>query len=250
MRFFIILLTSLLLSLGFNALASAADPAQTALIDAGRRLIPANMVMIGVRQYYKVYGHWPQNWQAVRSAGIIQVELAVPGEGLVNPDDPSLDFMNDVYYAGGENDGRALVVSKTDPENPVERLYLDPPKTYSLRFAPGETPPFGDNEYEMSSFLGDTNRLLQFAVAGALDDCFTNYAAHHGRGPASIEEFMSSGWSPLTMSSINPMTGNAFKLDGSSNDLAINSLSDTEGMVPHCRPVLADGTMCYGLGIY
>lgn len=176
------------------------------------------LVQEGVYAYFYSIGEWPESWSAVIDSGICQVPLTSPQGYSIDPDDGSLDFMWDVSYI--PTDG-----------------YYSPPKTVAIMDIDGpytSTDPFESiRSLETIVETKDPERAMRYQglidnpdwrkLAGIRRLCnkmILRYNMLKHDWP-SWEEFHSSMWSPINSASINPLTKQGFRFDGSPNDLQV-----------------------------
>ncbi len=187
-----------------------------------RVVVSSLAVEFGLHAYYKVYGTWPQSWQAVVDAGLWQTEIPSRDGSRVDPDDPTIDFFDDVYYSASQSfgsDGKARIMVGGNPgSQPIRTILLDPPKTFDSYFTEVDGH-VGSNL--SSSYTSDLEMKRLFAILGEVSSLCGIYYTVHQQWPQSLDSFLSSGLSPVNKDSINPVTGQRFRFDGSSGDCIV-----------------------------
>lgn len=188
----------------------------------------------GLYSYYSLYGKWPDKWADVVDTGLFQTSLINAESQPVDPDDPSLDFFGDLFYTPpqpGENQARISVMRNI--RGIVTKYYvLDPPATIQQTYTwmLGNSP--AQAQSEMSSYyssrLMNASWLKQVALATMLMKGLDLYRIVHGHCPYTWDEYLASGLAPITAASINPVTGQHFKGDGSPNDYIYDYLTPEE----------------------
>lgn len=248
-RLFICFSLVLLAGIANPAAATAEDPDWTDLWVKGLR--PYNMVADGLHQYYALYGRWPAAWADVREAGIIQVELYDAAGNRIDPDDRRVDSWGDVIYAGSDGSGQAIIRGRLLPSNEVSSKSLKPANPYQRRFR-FDRSKLPEGAFDLSTLLADERWMKLCAMTGMLSRCINQFASCYERAPANLAEFMGSPFAPFDWHSVNPVTGQALRLDGSAGDIWVGPFEtdparlqdDGNLILPSTAPVLADGTIC------
>ena len=190
--------------------------------------IADTQVAQGARCFYKAYGRFPQSWAEVEEQGISSSNLLGYRMQPIDPDDSQLEFSGDVHYEF--NAGQAIVHTM-DLHGEVNDLSLQVPGTYTSRFedfiASGK---LSEEQVErFHDYAANEAQLLQFAILGNISRSIRIYQDVHGSPPDSLTQFFASGISPVNENTINPLTGQPFRYDGSAGDVRIE-FTDT-GMV-------------------
>jgi hypothetical protein len=199
------------------------------------------IVQHGIQAYYKIHHSWPSTWQDVVDEGLWQTSIPTIDGQALNPDDSSIDFFDDTYYAGerttGQNGTAAVLMGGQPAGSPqVQTILVQPPKTYDQIFA--ELDPVLPANFNQK-YGNDPAMLKLFGILGEVWGMHAIYSTVHGAWPSDLEEFLDSGLSPVTRDSINPVTGQTFKFDGSAGDVSI-----TYGPTgPRIRHIERDGSM-------
>lgn len=237
---------------------SRAQAAETDWADMWvKGLRPYNMVTFGLEQYYKLNGRWPSSWQAVREAGIIQVDLYDAAGNSINPDDGVVGAWGDVAYAGPDGSGKAVIRGRLTPANQISSKAIGVPGSYLQAYSQDRNKLPAD-AFDLESLLDDRAFLTLCAMTGMLEKCISEFTSCHGRNPRDLAEFMSSPFAPFTSASSSPVTGHLLKLDGSAGDISVGSF-ETEAqrqsnagllVLPALAPVFADGRVCPYQGMY
>ncbi len=182
-------------------------------------VISTKFVQMGLQAYYKVYGQYPESWAAVRQAGIVQTAIPAIGGQWIDPDDSSLDYDDDIYYdASPMATGNLprLLWSPPVGNQHVETIRLEPPTTYDTFL--GMAPDMG---FGPSPYVGDRESQRLFGALMCLEHMIIVYKKVHGDWPASQDAFFSSGLATIDKTSINPVTGQPFRFDGSAGDVRL-----------------------------
>jgi hypothetical protein len=200
--------------------------------------IALRLVQEGVYAYQYAYGTWPASWSEVTEAGICQVSLMSPQGYQINPDDGNLDFMWDVVYIPADG-------------------YYGPPKTSTIMDVDGpynSLDPFELNDSleqmvakmkpEQAAQYQGLVENRDWRTLAAIRRYSNNMIIEHYylKGWPKWDEFFGSLWCPIDSSSVNPLTGEGFKLNGSPNDFAVTvankegmpslQITDQNGMIP------------------
>lgn len=193
-------------------------------IDEGAEIVvPPVIVQVGVVAYYKVNGFWPDSWSDVVAEGFWQTPIPSKDNSHVNPDDRSIDFYDDVYYAARLLDSSSesvTVIMGAQPNGspPLRNLKVEPPKTYFEFF--GEMDGYLETDLQ-ATYGSDTKMKKLFGLLGEMQTMMAIFFTTKGRYPSSLNEFFESGLSPVNYDSINPVTGLAFRFDGSAGDVMV-----------------------------
>lgn len=195
-------------------------------------------VKLGVFYFHKVYERWPTSWQEVRDSGIFQAEI--PGFDLLplNPDNPDLTDFGQVYYEAPSSPGSNPVVHTVDymggfhirhePANGYMTSYADSFRDYDVNLIEQT-----HSDFRYSDYLRDTNKLKLFAILGIITQNISLYQSVKGGLPADMQDFMSSGFSPVDANSINPVTDRPFRFDGSVGDASYEVLEEGQFRLRH-----------------
>jgi hypothetical protein len=176
----------------------------------------------GVQVYYRTFGRWPSSWSEVMASGIWQKPLVGPQGQAINPDDGKIDVAGDTLLDTSDGYPRLVLQQNGMFQNSV--AYKNRGKTTAdlLSELDAYYP-----DANLSSWVTDTNRMKQFGVLGSMRRMISHYKYVFGDHPKTIDEFIASGFSPVDRSSINPVTGQPFKFDGSANDIYWKYLAPT-----------------------
>jgi hypothetical protein len=216
-------------------------PAQCAptAVEVGLSAVPYNTVNFALMSYWMMYGRFPDHWSDVVSAGLVQRPLSIPGSGAVDPDDGSLDFAGDVAYFGAQPDGSCrfdALISIGDGMPPgVHSLKINPlEKTYAQLYSTS------DNQ-SLQQMLQQDDWLRLMGIASVLGQQLMTYAWARPGEKFTLDEFLHSGYAPVDENSINPVTQQPLKFDGSAMNLRLitpngaATVMDAEGN-PACMP--------------
>lgn len=199
-----------------------AEPSYPGKGDKTTVYYPVSYVSAAVECYYKAYGRWPANWQEVVDTGMIQVDLVTPTGQVIDPGDGELNFRFDVVYMGVDTKASAsrppaLVLTQVAaaPKGPNTH-HVPVPPTYRERLM--ATASYIDRPWQ--PYVEEDGLRLMMA-ASMLQTALLAFNMANGRWPTSVDEFFASGMSPLDQQSVNPVTGELFRYDGSPNDLLV-----------------------------
>src|SRR5690606_2646904 len=183
------------------------------------------LVSNGARCYYRANGRFPDNWDEVVASGIGSKYLVGYQLEKINPDDPTLNFPGDVYY---ENNRGTAFVHCMSLDGSQERIRLQIPSTYeaTLLLMQDNLELTVDQKSRVSEIISDEYQLQQFAILGSFSRSVELFRTIHDRYPADLQEFLNCGFSPVTDTTINPVTGVPFKFDGSAGDVFLEFRSD------------------------
>ena len=185
----------------------------------------------GARLYWRVYGHFPENWVTVEASGISEAELVGFQLEPINPDDPSLNFEGDVYY---ENNNGTAFVHVMNNRGEQKRTRVQMARTYTQVLGDfGEFVELTDEQQaRIDEIINSEEQLLQFAMLGNFNRSVELFRSANNRFPNDLQEFMDSGFSPISSSTINPVTNSPFKFDGSPGDVRV-AFSDDSASIRH-----------------
>lgn len=237
----LVLCLSILLSSITTSVGSEGYPGSIKGHDASI-VVSAVIVQMGVQAFHKAHNHWPATWEQVIQDGLWQTGIPTQSGEAIDPDDPSVDFLDDVYYAADQVSGSSGNVSILMGGQPtgspqVKTVEIEAPKDYDLLFQ--EMDSYLDSQLE-SRYSDDLQMKRLFAILGEVSSMSGIFFTTHGRWPENLDEFLESGLSPINRSSINPVTGVTFRFDGSGGDVTIEFLElgprlrhfDRDGSVP------------------
>jgi len=179
-------------------------------------LLASYLVFGGIYQYYQVYERWPVHWLEVAQSGLVQAPLQSDAGEPINPDDGRLDFFGDITYeyVPGVSGPQVSIMLDRSLATPHVTA-LSPPLSYRELFA--AVPPALQPSLPSAD---DKARLLQLGLTALCHEGISRYASAHANiFPGSWEQFLDSGFAPLTDTSINWLTGEVFYGDGRANDL-------------------------------
>jgi hypothetical protein len=229
MRLLRAILISVLCALGIQSTAAAEDPASSFLRlsripeyrveregSITRWPSPAQAgARAGITAFHKVYERWPISWAEVVESGIWQTPLRSYDGAIVNPDDLRNDFAGDVYYDVSGDHPKLVFAETHTPDGPESMVHeFSVGGTYSGQFAK-----MGGEFSTVANYLQDEKRMVQFGILSAARSMLIYHKSVFGDYPKSMEEFRTSGLSPVDSRSVNPVTGRTFKFDGSANDV-------------------------------
>jgi hypothetical protein len=191
-----------------------------------KRNIAQAQADIAIKQFYRVYERWPNNWQEVKDSLIFQSDLIGRQMQVIDPDDGNVDFKWDVVYEGGSSPRIHTLLG----DGKVKTYVLQRPDTYRewLPNVQKQHPTFDANYY-----LSDKKRLAMVSIMVQLQAySFTEYFDHHKEWPKSVSAVLAEGYSPIKAGSTNPLTGKPFKFDGSANDILVRNSGQLLTLVP------------------
>jgi len=188
-------------------------------------------VKMGVMQYYRVNGEVPENWQSVEDSHIWQRPILGFSGEVIDPDDQQLDFLGDIYFDSSSITENEVILHELEANQGtvVSRHKAGGNITYLEQFEIFDNNPAGSYPagFTMSGTYGnDQAKLHQFATLGCLKQCIELYNSINGEYPATIDALIDWGVTPVDRSSINPVTGQAYRFDGSEGDVEYARLDD------------------------
>lgn len=194
-------------------------------------------VKTGVYYFFKVYQRLPESWQEVSESGIWQTPIRGFQMELINPDDPHLDFLGDLFLDAGSSDGTSMLLHELEYRggNQVIKEPVGGDFTYERQFRIYEGSPavvLADGS-SMLDYLDDEDQLKQFAIIGCLGVNLSSYMAIHGDFPETLDQLFEAGLSNVNRNSLNPVTGERFKFDGSIGDIEYEYLGQGKMMLRH-----------------
>jgi hypothetical protein len=193
-------------------------------------------LMSGARHFYRVFGRWPQSWREICECGLFQARLMLPGGSEIDPDDPAPPAApGEVRYRPAADGGSTPTIlvcfasSAGQPAAPaavsaveVRSTPLEPGRTYAAIFqakiAIQNAQVAAAMNKQAAYLAGDQKRLLQLALGDMILDGLMLYRMVHGDYPRTWQEFIGSGLSPVGAGSLNPLTGQLLRCDGSIGD--------------------------------
>jgi hypothetical protein len=165
--------------------------------------------------------------------GLIDVTLVNLDNQPIDPDSNRLNYYGDVHYSTqqGNNDPQMVRMALTDGQaNKITSI----PKPVTLAEQEAQArqvldehgkPEFAE---KLVNSLGTEQARRQFATEMLLRQGIKLYNVMYGRYPDSLAELLASGIGPFTPQSINPLTGHAYKGDGSALDFAYYATPEQE----------------------
>lgn len=192
-------------------------------------------VKAGLCTYYQLKGRWPDKWEDVVKEGIFLSDLVTVEGHIIDPDDSKMDYFGDVYYTplgDGEVDARFTYVYDMDGMQ-IKQFVLEPPTTFADQYTwMAENGQLTRNNEKakkyISALVQDPQRMKQIALATMLYKGIRLYNVIHGQPPATWNEYINSGLAPIKGDSINPVTGELFRGDGSAGDFLYKCYSPGE----------------------
>jgi hypothetical protein len=180
--------------------------------------VASQMVQSGLQGYYRVFGVWPDSWQAVINAGLFQTQLVGYQLEAIDPDDPELTFYGDLYYdSTTKNDEKVRLFELMELSGPsIESILVAPSPPYSILLDTIWRDSGG--VLERDKYLGDVRWLKFLSIRAGLNSSIGIFRMTHRRYPADLDELFDSGVSLVDRASINPLTGEEFQFDGSEFD--------------------------------
>jgi hypothetical protein len=198
--------------------------------------------------YFKVFGVWPEKFSQIQDAGLIRRNLTISGEYIITPDNGQFDHNDDVNYYPADN-GKAPRIAERG-KIPVafsdEKVGSTPAIGYGIelpRLQPDDTWDAESNRSiralqanrmngnNVGSISRMQNRLNNEGVQkllGIAHMCMyglTGYEKHYGKLPRGWNEFVDTGFCPVTSDMLNPVTGQPFSTDGSPFSFKFNTTS-------------------------
>jgi len=197
-----------------------------------------------VKAYYMVFSKWPEKFSVIHEAGLIRRELSFDGETVATPDDAPPEHSGDFQYVYRGKDEAPLIVRY------AKKIWLSDAarKDNNLQgyYTGVGTPVGGVSEYDTYAYRGlhrqyedpdeewmawcrdhysniEVYKLL--AIAGMCYRGALEFQKATGRIPRSWQEFMDSGYSPLSDDMLNPVTGLPIVSDGSPFSIEFHPIS-------------------------
>jgi hypothetical protein len=193
-------------------------------------------LLSGARHFYRVFGRWPLSWREVCDCGLFQARLVLPGGSEIDPDDPAPPAVpGEVRFRPAADAGSTPTVlscyasTAGQPGAPaaegvveVHSTSLERGNTYADMFqakaAIQNEEVLAAMNKQIAYLTGDPKRLLQLGLGDMILDGLMLYRMVHGDYPRTWQEFITSGISPVGADSINPLTGQVLRCDGSIGD--------------------------------
>jgi hypothetical protein len=177
-------------------------------------------VVCGARQFFLAFGRWPASWREVRDCGLFQARLIAADGHEVDPDAATPPLPGEVrYIPPATADATPQVATLADEKQGVQQQALEAPLSYKDLFnalyllQQDEAQAKAMHAY-FDGVLADDKRVLQFAMAGMLDQGFGLYRIAHGDYPPDWAALTHSGLSPVGPGAVNPATGQPLYGDG------------------------------------
>jgi hypothetical protein len=178
---------------------------------SGWKNVALQSLSLAVIAYYRVHERWPKDWKEVKSSGIFQQDLFGPEFQPVSPDDGKLDFEYDVFYR--LEGGVPTILSMAGGKAITSQIKT--PKTYRQKLTAWASK---FPQYDANYWLNDPKRLVHLAHMMQLQQAVREYTNTNNRKPTTVQEILTSGWSPLSETSKSPYSGKPYRFDGSAND--------------------------------
>jgi hypothetical protein len=176
--------------------------------------VAGGLISSGVTWYHNIHGYWPQSWADVEELGLVQVELFDFFMNPIDPDDGSADSWGDIIYL--HNNGspvyRSWKTNSSGSDELVESKFVEPNETLSQSLANPRMPE------AVRNIAGDQARQKQLALALIISTEMHWFEIYKGRYPASWDEFVTSGFSPVGPGAFNPFNGQPLRMDGGPDD--------------------------------
>ena len=195
-------------------------------------------VKLGVFYFHKVFERWPDSWQEVKDSGIFQADI--PGFDMqpLDPDNPELTEYGQIYYEpASDADSNPVIHTavyiggfkiRSEPANGYMPVYRIQFRDYDADLTDKM-----ETEFRYSKYMDDEDQLKQFAILGIMFSNINLFRTIKGRLPNTMQEFMASGMSPVDENSINPVTGQPFRFDGSVGDVLYKITDDGNFILRH-----------------
>jgi hypothetical protein len=192
--------------------------------DGVLHLAPAQ-VSAAVKVYQKVFGVLPQSWQQVKDSGTYELPLVDFQMHAFDPDgDAPISQGACRYSTGVDPDGVAYyIITTLDLDGVPSDLKVRDEDPYSyddmLNFIKGQADMSSADLTAIDNWLASDAQKLQFGQLSLLGGSLRFYHDIHGEYPADIPALIDAGFGPFTHDSINPLTGELYKFDGSIGDI-------------------------------
>ncbi len=185
-------------------------------------------VRTGVQQFYRINGRWPTAWLEVTNQGLFDCNLVNLNNDPVNPDATRINTYGDVIYFTSNNDNDPFIIYSDYANGPHQRTFDIPkPPTFEeeakiaaeLQEEHGNAP----SAKLLIAEVAKPEVKLQHALEAMISQGIELFVLQFNRFPDSLAELFESGIGPFTPESINPLTGQPFKGDGSAWDFTYHS---------------------------
>jgi hypothetical protein len=195
--------------------------------DGGVLDLSLSEVQAAVSAYQQVFGMLPGSWSDVVDSGLFVKPLLAYDMQTINPDDGRIDFNGDLYLDSTtmrDADGSLLLfhVDRLNGNKAVSRIRIPREGSLEDMFSSMQRNSQLDQaERDMlADWAGDAPLKLQFGHLHILTAALFDYRSVKGVFPASLNELVQAGFGPLAAGSLNPVTGLAYRFDGSPGDIA------------------------------
>ncbi|MCB1221529.1 MAG: hypothetical protein H7A35_06890 [Planctomycetales bacterium] len=190
--------------------------------------------------YFKVFGEWPETFQAIIDEGLIRDNLTIDGEHVISPDDGILDGYYDRLYiyrgpqtppqiatmgsvklsenAQEHADSTGFISTLPDGSTAMSLPNLKPLHVYAEQSKRKlESDPDLNANASEARYGGNLAAHKLMAIAYMCMVGSGEYHAVYGTFPANEdwEQFVDTGFCPVTSDMLNPATGMPFNTDGS-----------------------------------
>jgi hypothetical protein len=246
MRFGSILLALITITLTYGIYAGSRSPlalaAETTIVspdypwlnDDGTYLQFASYwVKNGAQQYYRLNGRWPDSWHEVVEAGLFDAIMVNLQNQPIDPDATEIKNYGDVRYLPAQGSGDPQLVLAFYNDGMRTKFYAIPrPQTLAEQAADAaqQLNAKGDTQSasQLTQAMASDQVKQQHALSVMLQRGVEMYAVAFNHYPDSIAELLGSGIGPFTPGSINPLTGQPFKGDGSPLDFSYYATPATD----------------------
>ena len=203
--------------------------------NGGLLVVASSEVQAAVAAYQKVFGRMPDSWREVRESGLFDKPLHAFDMQEIDPDDSSIDFRGDLYLdfqTLREESTAALLLSLWAPQgNEISRTRIEKTEPYEFTFNAIRNYLHPD-EYGLSvldAWQADEAQRIQFGQIHMLMRGLWDYKDIRGEYPQDLQQLVAAGLGPLTAGSLNPVTGEPYRFDGSPGDILYERSADGTG---------------------
>jgi hypothetical protein len=220
-----------------NVMQTPPPPGYPGLMPDGRGvvLVAPDLVQQGLLAYFELHGDYPRRWKDVVDAGLCQVELRTSSGRLINPDDSSLDFYEDIYYHYRPTAECEILHVYNIGGRHVKTTKVERMQGVTLCSA------LEGGKPELTAALSDEQIFKAYLVRTMLSQSVMLFYDVRKRMPQSLAELLDSGLCLFDRQSINPASGQPFSAGTGPWGISITDQSSPEkpGRVP--RIEMRDG---------
>jgi hypothetical protein len=202
----------------------------------------------GVQQFYRLNNRWPASWQEVKDAGLFSATLVNFANQPVDPDSTSVLDYGDVRYIPPSGDGNPQLVQVLFLDGPYQKMtIIEQPEAFEQELArvAAKLVELGKNTEarELQSAMSTPEARFQNVISTMITRGIEIYPFIHNNYPESLAELFASGVGPFSPGTVNPLTGQPYKGNGSALDYSYY-MTPAQGDQPaafYLNSVNADG---------